>query len=44
MRVINYKKIEDNIKRLMKNNELILVLKDNAYGFGVDKVLKSDNK
>lgn len=35
---VDYKRIKENILRLKKDNELILVLKDNAYGFGVDKV------
>lgn len=40
MVTIDYNKIRNNILNLKKNNDLILVVKDNAYGFGIKPVVK----
>lgn len=40
MKTINYTKIRNNIKELSRNHKLILVIKDNAYGFGLLKIAK----
>lgn len=36
---MNYNKIEENILRLINTNPLCIVLKNDAYGFGLKKVL-----
>lgn len=40
MKVIDYTNIDKNIKKILKTNELCIVLKNDAYGFGLVQVLK----
>ncbi len=40
MKQINEEIIKDNLLTLKENNNLLLVLKDNAYGFGLTKIAK----
>lgn len=44
MRLINEEVIEKNIKMISQNNEIMLVLKDNAYGFGIERIIKIAKK
>ena len=44
MRYIKEDVIEDNIKQILLTNDLILVLKDNAYGFGLPLMVKLAKK
>lgn len=39
MRVIDEEKIIENIKNISKKNEIIMVLKDNAYGVGICRMV-----
>lgn len=39
MKIIDYNVIAKNIENIKKTNELILVLKNNAYGFGMENIL-----
>ena len=39
MRLINESIIKSNIERLKEKNEIMLVVKDNAYGFGICRVV-----
>ena len=39
MRYVDYDKIKLNIDNLLKYNDVIIVLKDNAYGFGIENIL-----
>lgn len=39
LRIIDYDIINSNIKDIKKTNEIILVVKNNAYGFGMDKIV-----
>lgn len=40
MKIINYDIIKNNIKKLKENNELMIVLKNDAYNFNMEHVLK----
>lgn len=40
MRVIDYSQIEENIKMIKKTNDIILVVKNNAYGFGINRIVE----
>lgn len=40
LKIIDYSIIDNNIKRILKTNRLCLVLKNDAYGFGLVKILK----
>ena len=44
MRLINEEVIEKNIKMISQNNKIMLVLKDNAYGFGIERIIKIAKK
>lgn len=39
MRLIDYDKIKSNLIDILKNNDIIWVVKDNAYGLGIDNML-----
>ena len=39
MKVINETVLLNNIKRLQKTNPLMLVVKDDAYGFGMNRLV-----
>lgn len=40
MKVIDYSQIEENIKTIKKTNDIILVVKNNAYGFGIKRIVE----
>lgn len=40
MKIIDYEKIRSNIIRLKEKNELMLVLKNDAYGFNMKKIVE----
>lgn len=40
LKIIDYDIIYDNIKKIRQTNEVILVVKNDAYGFNVDKIVK----
>lgn len=44
MRIIDESVIMENIKRIRKTNELIMVLKDNAYGIGICRMVNIAKK
>lgn len=44
MRLINEEVITANIKRILKTNDLILVVKDNAYGIGLPVLIRIAKK
>ncbi len=44
MRSINEEVIESNLKQILLTNDLILVVKDNAYGFGLPLMVKLARK
>lgn len=45
LKIINYEKIESNINDILKTNKLYAVLKNDAYGFNISKLIKIlDNK
>lgn len=39
LKTIDYKRVYENIKKLKNKKKLMLVLKDNAYGFGLKRIL-----
>ncbi|MDE7214100.1 MAG: alanine racemase, partial [Anaeroplasmataceae bacterium] len=39
MRKIKEEILEQNIRNILKTNQLMLVVKDDAYGFGIDRVV-----
>ncbi len=39
MKIIHYNEIEKNIKTILKTNDLCIVLKNDAYGFKMDKII-----
>lgn len=39
VKIINYEKIEENINEIIKTNRLYPVLKNDAYGFNINKLL-----
>lgn len=40
MKIINYTTIEKNIQSILKSNEICLVLKNDAYGFKMEEIVK----
>lgn len=44
MRKIKEEILEKNIKTILKTNQLMLVVKDNAYGFGISRVVSLAKK
>ena len=40
MRMIKEDVIRGNIKRILKTNQLMLVVKDDAYGFGIERIVR----
>ncbi|MBQ3253333.1 MAG: alanine racemase [Acholeplasmatales bacterium] len=44
MLFIDYYEIEKELLNIKKTNDIVLVLKNDAYGFGIDKMLKIANK
>lgn len=40
LRIINEEVLKKNIKTILKTNQLMLVLKDNAYGFGIKRMMR----
>lgn len=44
MKIIDYSIIEGNIDRILKTNDLYVVLKNNAYEFNMDKILNITEK
>ena len=44
MKVINENVIIDNINRIKKTNDIILVVKDNAYGIGICRMVNIAKK
>ena len=40
VKIVDYDVIDKNIKNIKKTNEIILVVKNNAYGFGIENILK----
>lgn len=40
MRFVNYDQVSLNIKNILKQNELMIVLKNDAYGFGMKEVFE----
>jgi len=39
LKKIDYQRIEENLKRVLKTNRVSLVLKNDAYGFKMDKII-----
>ncbi len=39
MRKIKVEVIKENLKKILKTNQVMLVVKDNAYGFGIDVIV-----
>lgn len=40
MRYVDYDKIKTNLVNILRYNDIIWVIKDNAYGFGIDKMVE----
>lgn len=40
LRIINEDVLRKNIKNILKTNQVMLVVKDNAYGFGIERMVR----
>lgn len=43
LKIIDYTIIEENIRKILSSNDVCLVVKNNAYGFGIENIMKIIN-